>query len=586
MINISIRKIIGLSLLVLAGMSAVITYIGSIEHRKDVEAAQRGLMRKQLNMEIDLIKAKIEIEAQHLVSAIFSNFPLEDSLIDLQRAPRDNSLKTTVKHKIDEVIEQWVNYNKLPIVGMKIYDASFNHILSNNHKTNSLSKQMPVYLKSMMEQHSTHYAFDETMIWNNDQGTYLTYAFRIGSLKPAGYGEIIIDLEEEFKSLLKGYHYPIRIYDETKGKDIFTNNWENIKDKIIVKSEIKDFKNKSIYQISLGYDFSLLSEEIEEVRDTSILVYTLVTLILLLMAFLLINKVVFTPIDSMINSIERLSRGKLSVKIDSSCGTEEIKRINVALAQLVMRLNQQVDVITSAAEDVGEEIKSLSNCSDSLVDGIDSQYSGIINLKDSLDQVISNSSKITDNTVSTAQFVDEVCKKTKANLSIVDSSVDSIRAVFNDVQESRNIMSNLTTKANKIEGVLGEILDVAGQTNLLALNAAIEAARAGENGRGFAVVADEVRNLSIRVQQSTTDIFTVINDLNKDLDKASSQIDGNGVRLEKTESNFDASIIFLSEMDKDLENISQQSNTMADCAKEQAFQMVQAGIAMNEIHEV
>ncbi|MBT4962806.1 MAG: hypothetical protein HON32_01370, partial [Francisellaceae bacterium] len=47
-----------------------------------------------------------------------------------------------------------------------------------------------------------------------------------------------------------------------------------------------------------------------------------------------------------------------------------------------------------------------------------------------------------------------------------------------------------------------------------------------------------------------------------------------------------ASIIFLSEMDKDLENISQQSNTMADCAKEQAFQMVQAGIAMNEIHEV
>ena len=118
-----------------------------------------------------------------------------------------------------------------------------------------------------------------------------------------------------------------------------------------------------------------------------------------------------------------------------------------------------------------------------------------------------------------AKYVSESAQKvlqvSQAGRKSVEGAIQGMQRIQEQMESIAESIVRLSEQSQAIGEIIASVNDLAEQSNLLAVNAAIEAARAGEQGKGFAVVAQEVKSLAEQSKQATSQVRTILGDIQK-----------------------------------------------------------------------
>ena len=232
--------------------------------------------------------------------------------------------------------------------------------------------------------------------------------------------------------------------------------------------------------------FSVIVPEARTSVTTIVLLTTIVLSCAVLAMFVLIARMVRTPIKNMTARIQEIAEGegdltrRLAIVSHDEIGesAQWLNRFIARLQEIIVNIKFVADNVVAGSEQMKRSAAEMSR-------GATEQAAAAEEVSSSMEQMVANIRQNTENAIQTEKIA----------VKVADEAASSGKTVTEAVAAMQNIAQKIAI-----------IEDITRQTRLLSLNATIEAARAQEHGKGFAVVASEVRALAELSQSAATEI--------------------------------------------------------------------------------
>ena len=357
--------------------------------------------------------------------------------------------------------------------------------------------------------------------------------------------------------------------------------------------------------------------------NTLIITFTFLSLILGIFFAIIIARSISRPIIKLTMFSKMLAEGNLTQSIDVN-QNDEIG----AMIQSFNQMNESVLDMTQSAEKIANgdlrvtitprsEQDSLGKALSTMVENLRVQFNeistGVNTLSSATSEIMASVSQLASGAAESATSISqatstieeikqtaEVSNKKATQVSEAGQQITSISAdgtktiedtrdgmskIKQQMESIADIVVRLSEQSQSIGSIAGSVNDLAEQSNLLAVNASIEAAKAGEHGKGFAVVAQEIKNLAERSKESTSQIRTILVDIQKAISSAVMATEQGGkVADEGLKLSLSASEV-ISTLASSVEQAAQSNIQIAASSQQQVIGMDQITSAMENIRE-
>lgn len=220
------------------------------------------------------------------------------------------------------------------------------------------------------------------------------------------------------------------------------------------------------------------------------------------------------PITVVAHHVERIAEGEIPSPLAGQFSGEFVV--------LQGNVNTMTTVLRDLNRDTTEGVSVLASASSEILATV-SQLAGVAaETAASVTETSTTVEEVKQTAHLTAQRARDVKESALQNASIgengrvaVIETVEGMDRIRGQMGAIADAIVRLSELGQSISLIITTVSDLAEQSNMLAVNAAIEATRAGEYGKGFAVVAAEVKSLADQSRQATTQVRSILSDVQK-----------------------------------------------------------------------
>ena len=258
--------------------------------------------------------------------------------------------------------------------------------------------------------------------------------------------------------------------------------------------------------------------------------------------------------------------------------TGALENASQSLRTQAAEITKIVSVLGSSASDILMTTNRLAATASETAAAV-SQTTTTVEETRQTAQVSSQKAQLVSNSAQKAAQISQAGRKA------TEDAAEGMSRVQGQMLSLAESMVRLNEQSQAIGTIVATVEDLAGQSQLLAVNAAIEAAKAGEHGRGFSVVAHEVRNMAEQSKQATTQVRTILRDIQKATNAAMIATDQSSKAVEagvRESGRAGESILTLAES---ITQAAQAATQIAASSQQQVSGMDQVASAMQSINK-